>query len=492
MVVMTRPRNQANGFTAVLFFASLILGIFAILFLKIVGAHQVIVTLAPVGIMLVYAGAVYSIRKLRLRLDQAGDNLYYLGFLYTLTSLAYSLYEFGSSEGGTASIITNFGIAIWTTITGLALRVFFSQMRMDPVETEHLARVELADASRHLRVELDEAAREFSMFRRSLQQMTDEAFQDLQKSLDEALQGGLLKFENNVEQFSSAVAVANEGFEGRSDALKESADKLVGNMATLAGRIDAVQVSEDVLVRQLQPAMDKIEGTAQRLSSSVAHLSDRINSINISEDVFTNQLQPAINKIDDSAQQLGFTVTNLSERLNSINVSDDLFISKLQPAIDKISDAAEIAFKNANQDSVRAEAWADLASEVSHVTNGINEALSGTKDSSKLFIEGANSIETAALKMTALADSFNSMDAKVGSILKETDKELKQVIKTVVENLGGLSDQLLLQAQKTSRAISIDANTKDQETLETIPVKEAEKKVGKGLFGLGNSFRSGN
>ncbi len=534
MVVTTRPRNQANGFTAVLFFASLILGIFAILFLKIIEAHQIIVTLAPVGIMLVYAGAVYSIRKLRLRLDQAGDNLYYLGFLYTLTSLAYSLYEFGSSDGGTSSIITNFGIAIWTTITGLALRVFFSQMRMDPVETEHLARVELADASRHLRVELDESAREFSMFRRSLQQMTEEAFQDLKKSLDEAMKGGLLEFESNVEQFSSAVTEANEGFEGRSDALKESADKLVENMATLAGRIDAVQVSEDVLVRQFQPAMDKMEGTAQQLSSSVTHLSDRINSINISEDVFTNQLQPAmdkidgtaqklnssvtnlserinsinisedvftnqlqpaIDKIDGGAQQLGSTITVLSERINSINISDDLFISKLQPAIDRISDAAEIAFQNANQDSVRAEAWAELASEVSQVTNGINEALIGTKDSSKLFIEGANSIETAAVQMTALAESFNSIDTNVGSILETADNELKKIVKTIVENLEDLSHQISLQVQKTSSAnltTKIDADTQGQDKLETIPVEVEEKKVGRRLFGFGNSFRSGN
>ena len=59
-------------------------------------------------------------RLFRLRDDQSGDNLYYMGFLFTLTSLAVSLYQF-SAAGSAEQIVQNFGIAIASTIAGITL-----------------------------------------------------------------------------------------------------------------------------------------------------------------------------------------------------------------------------------------------------------------------------------------------------------------------------------------------------------------------------------
>jgi methyl-accepting chemotaxis protein len=408
MTPSNTPYNKAVGITGILFFISLLIGVAAIILLKKSGAHQVIVTVVPVTVMLAYAAIICLSRKLRLRLDQAGDNLYYLGFLFTLTSLAYSLLEFGKTADN-SSIITNFGIAIWTTITGLALRVILIQMRTDPIETESLARAELGDASRHLRMELDNAAREFSMFRRSIQQMTEEAFQELQKTLIETMRGSLNQFEGGVEQFTRTVVDANEGLERRSESLRESSDKLAANISTLAARIDAVKVSDDLLVRQLQPAIDKIDESAQQLNSSMQDLSQGINNIAISETIFTDLLQPAI---------------------------------------DKISQAAAVARYNSEVDNDRAQAWAELSDKVASVMNGIHGSLKGAQDSSALFIEGAKSVQAAAEHMSSLADRMDGIDLNLGSIMESTDKDIKRVVDTVLQNLDGLSHQLSAQANR--------------------------------------------
>ena len=99
--------------------------------------------------MIFYAALMATARLLRLRDDQAGDNLYYMGFLFTLTSLAVSLYQF-SSTGSSEQIVRNFGIAIASNIAGIPLRILFHQMRRDPAEVESTARIELADASRRV------------------------------------------------------------------------------------------------------------------------------------------------------------------------------------------------------------------------------------------------------------------------------------------------------------------------------------------------------
>src|SRR5438105_10463132 len=72
--------------------------------------------LLPVVVMGLYACAVTLVPRTRLRFDQAGDNLYYLGFTYTLVSLAITLYRFHATEGAADYIVSNFGIALATTI----------------------------------------------------------------------------------------------------------------------------------------------------------------------------------------------------------------------------------------------------------------------------------------------------------------------------------------------------------------------------------------
>ena len=73
----------------------------------------------------------------------------------------------------------NFGVAVVTTIFGIGLRIFYNQVRRDPIEIERVARHELADMTRRVRLELEMTAREFASFRRVCNQMLEEGFQEI-------------------------------------------------------------------------------------------------------------------------------------------------------------------------------------------------------------------------------------------------------------------------------------------------------------------------
>src|ERR1700736_3993128 len=94
-----------------LFFGVVVLGAGYIVFSKLHEFSALQVTLVPVLIMIAYALALGLARLFRLRDDQSGDNLYYMGFLFTLTSLAVSLYQF-SSAGAGQHIVQHFGVGI--------------------------------------------------------------------------------------------------------------------------------------------------------------------------------------------------------------------------------------------------------------------------------------------------------------------------------------------------------------------------------------------
>src|SRR5207302_6776910 len=151
--------DGTNRVDHIVFISAVLLGAGAILSLKsgIIRIPHIdfLGILLPVIVMVLYACAVTLIPRTRLRLDQAGDNLYYLGFTYTLVSLAITLYRFHATEGAADYIVSNFGIALATTIVGVVSRVWLHQMRDDPLELEREARYELTEAVGRLRAEID-------------------------------------------------------------------------------------------------------------------------------------------------------------------------------------------------------------------------------------------------------------------------------------------------------------------------------------------------
>lgn len=78
-----------SGFDKAGFLVFTAIGAAGIIGLKLLGYPQVIVTLFPLGVMVVYALILLFSPRLQLRDDQAGDNIYYLGFLYTLVTVCF-------------------------------------------------------------------------------------------------------------------------------------------------------------------------------------------------------------------------------------------------------------------------------------------------------------------------------------------------------------------------------------------------------------------
>lgn len=278
---MRKPQfkgRHAELSAPLVFFIFTLMGVAYIVGAKLYELPAVVVTLAPVGLMLAYAAMILFLRNLRLRDDQTGDNFYYMGFIYTLTSLAVSLYQY-SSRGAIDDIIRNFGIAVASTIAGIALRIFFNQMRRDPVEVEHHSRLDLAEASSRVRRELDGMLIELAHFRRTNQQMLTEGFQEIREQVEISTQGTMTSMEalaknalEHVRDANSAVAT-----EVKSHDIKQQLDeaaksvKRVGSVLTksseqigqaaelLATKLSDFSSPEKVLEIRLQPTIDGLQ-----------------------------------------------------------------------------------------------------------------------------------------------------------------------------------------------------------------------------------------
>jgi len=110
-----------------LFLVAFISGIFFILLGSVYGMLYISVIMTIVVMIAYFLIGKRLVDKELLTNEQFADSNYYLGFLFTLISLASSLYLLSSDllAGGLLTrLIGQFGISISTTIVGLSLRIY--------------------------------------------------------------------------------------------------------------------------------------------------------------------------------------------------------------------------------------------------------------------------------------------------------------------------------------------------------------------------------
>jgi len=266
------PPGLVSG---LLFFGVVITGSSYIIISKLNDFGAFAVTTVPVLIMIGYA-SLLGARVFRLRDDQSGDNLYYMGFLFTLTSLAVSLYQF-SSAGSAEQVVQNFGIAIASTIAGITLRIMFNQMRRDPVEVESTARLELAEASRRVKRELESAILEFGYFRRMTQQSITDALDEVKESIGQAREqfaGEMTKFSMSAgrpfEDASKRSGEMLDGLNQRTVQVLEVSKAIVEEGEQLTRSTTSIVTAMDALVAKLL-AMQNPDHTAEAKLAPLIH-----------------------------------------------------------------------------------------------------------------------------------------------------------------------------------------------------------------------------
>lgn len=299
---------DSASLSATVFFVFTLFGGLFIVSAKFLGYAQGIVTGVPVAIMIVYALLLRAARRLRLRDDQSGDNLYYMGFLFTLVSLGVSLFQFSILEG-VEEIIRNFGVAISTTMVGIALRIVFNMLREDPAEVERTARLELADAARRVRRELEATVMEFSYFRRSAQQSINEGYMEIRRNVDETSKA-ILEGLNSVLSASTAPLQAA--------ALKSS--------ETIDAVTNTTVRSLETTASNLSEHSTKVGTETVNIAASLDEFSKRLQAIQTPDKIIEIKLNPAI-------QGIGKSIANFDKSLEAQNSRLDTTLGELKAAL---------------------------------------------------------------------------------------------------------------------------------------------------------------
>jgi len=290
----------APRMSALVFFLFVIVGCTFIIIAKLLALPILVVTVSPVIVMLAYAALTFFSRAIQLRDDQTGDNLYYMGFLFTLTSLGVALYKF-QTEAGVEDIVQNFGIAISSTIAGIALRVFFNQMRSDPVEVERTARLELSEAARRVKRELDATVIEMNQFRRSVQQVLRDAYLDILKDVSDATK----QLGGNSEQMA-----------GSADEIVKALDEVAAKLNEMKTPDQVIEVRVGPLTETLTEAVREFGGQSAAQIGELQKVLVMMRELQARREGAERHLEGAVPALDRTAQ----SIESLIERFHYISV----------------------------------------------------------------------------------------------------------------------------------------------------------------------------
>ncbi|MGH6896502.1 MAG: hypothetical protein ACREJ5_08130 [Geminicoccaceae bacterium] len=276
-----------------LFLAVLLCGFAGIFVLKLLGYPQLVITAWPVGCMLLYLAVVLLQPAFRLRDDQTADNFYYLGFLYTLGSLAMALWRFLEGDGA-ETVLESFGIALATTILGLAIRVFLGQFRRDPVQFEREARLALADTATRLRAELDGAVLEFNSFRRATQQAIAEGFAEATAQAQSGLEESTRAVGETAHAAVQWIERATAEHAEQARQFGQMTAKAGSALDKLARRVDQIEAPKDLLAQRLAPTIAALEQAAEAVRARSAAMDGAatvLERASRAADVFTRQAE---------------------------------------------------------------------------------------------------------------------------------------------------------------------------------------------------------
>jgi methyl-accepting chemotaxis protein len=297
----------------------------------------------PILLMFGYLVLAWSFSAIRLHDEQTGDNLYYMGFLFTLASLGASLYLF-TGDSSTDDVVRNFGIAISSTITGIALRIFYNQTRRDVLDIERATRHDLAAAARRVRTELETSSRDFASLRRANNQLINEGFEGVVAQVEKTgkkLEKSLLSMSDLTLKPLEDVSVKfNKAID---DSLKSVTEKL--NEAA-----KKIEDSSNIVTKANQSVL----AVSEELTDRVSDISKKLEAVTIPDSVLKNEMEPLL-------QQLASFIKDQAIRADAMANEQSGRIDKLLGSVTTIS---ELVANNASQSEKLIQTNMDLAEQV--------------------------------------------------------------------------------------------------------------------------------
>jgi len=301
-----------NHLSKKMFIFLVIFGCIFIWTAKMLSISQLIITPLVVALIPLYCFLSLRNKEFFIKEDQVGDNAYYMGFLFTLASLSHALFAFNNLSGNEINqIVGNFGVALWSTIAGIASRVYIAQLRQDIDEVEEDVKIKLLETSNRLTNELNQISFNLNNCARTLQNSIEESYQ----FANEKIQNNLIKIsENFANKIAENIAKSNEIFNQFED-----------NCENINIHSKAVAKAFDKTVLKLENTVmptDIIAKKVNEIFSEIEDNFDKSNKIIIAQNLINEETTKQSQILNKNFEKLSDNIKNNNKEFTELKTEN--------------------------------------------------------------------------------------------------------------------------------------------------------------------------
>lgn len=334
--------NKYNSLPKQLFIYFAVFGCIFIWVAKFCRAPQFIVTLIAVSLIPLYCYIALRNKKFFIKEDQIGDNAYYMGFLFTLSSLSFALFtlQMGGEKNISEQvfkIVGNFGVALWSTIAGIACRIYIAQLRQDISEIEEDVKIKLLETASDVTSNLHNVLYDFNVFTTSLKNSIQENYE----VVNQQIQNNLLKIsENFAIELNKNIAEGKkiiENFHQNADQINKESLAVYGAFKNMVSKIESTQMPTKIFTQKIDELFTKINENVS-VSNEICQQQNSVNLENIRQ---MQDLKTSFNNLKNSIENCGLEIEKLREKKDSNYNQVLISVNEIQQSL--------IDFKNISQ-----------------------------------------------------------------------------------------------------------------------------------------------
>tara|TARA_B100000989_G_scaffold3526_1_gene2457 strand:+ start:4389 stop:5339 length:951 start_codon:yes stop_codon:yes gene_type:complete len=268
----------------------------------------------PIGIMLYYSYTINKDTSDILSIEQKADSVYYMGFILTLVAMTSSLIALANDdELRFNSIVINFGLALATTILGLAIRIMWLQLSSQSLaDAESILKEKIVKRSQDLAEQTENVVGSMTALSNQLNKVSEPLknnFDKLAMTMD--INDQII---NKLRQLDQSAATAAQSLQ----LISALAQNLAASSADLKRNVDQETIqSIDNLKTSIMQTRPQVGELDNEISHSVRSINESLDilqeNIRKTDEMIANS-QRNLEKNDSIFQKLSSTIKSLLSR----------------------------------------------------------------------------------------------------------------------------------------------------------------------------------
>lgn len=392
--------------------------------------------------------------------EKFADSCYYLGFIFTISSILIALFDIPSIGSKIGEISVRFGAAMVSTVLGLTVRVYLVNFRPDFQDAVKTAEAGLLDSVRSFRGQLDMAVGQLREFQNLIEQASKTSVAQVDIAIGEA------------------AAAHSQTFAGLFAEIAERQQQLADdNAAHLKATTQTLSAALQDYVQTLASGSDRFESSVATYSAS---LETRLRLTALPEDFFAKRLAPTVERLNQAvaasetaAAAMAEALEQQSQRIGAALAGMGGKVQATSSAMDHVCAAVLDRGEVLDQGRAQIEAFGQLVQAIAALEqNGQQSAakLKAMEQTLARIVNDARQITESNQEIGRLAQRQTALSAEVERGVQNVLPRLQEADARVSGHLNEAIHAFDRSALKVSAALARQeaALTKVVQQLETL------------------------